>query len=215
MRKQGFLVILLVLFIFLLGAYFYEDVNITGNLNVTGAGTHSIGGADSEGASILNIGGSGFNGGTTDIRAVNINPRIITRALYSSEGINTRPGFVLPNSGQVASLEGNHVDLSNIDWSPGGTVGGVYAFRARGVPLNSKASEAVAFLVEAGWAANVPVAYNIWSQGATARNRIDGNLEVYGTLRYDMVATPPQGSSLRGYIKIKIQGVDSYLPYYQ
>lgn len=152
-------------------------------LSALGAGPHSLGGVDSEGNSILNIGGT-FSGGLvwpTDVRAININSTLNMRALYSSEGINVRPAFVVPATGEVASAEGVHIDLSNADWDNGGTVANVYAFRVRGLPLHSAVQTATGIFIENGFGTNASVArYNILSAGIDSRNRFDGRMEVYG-----------------------------------
>ena len=153
------------------------------NLAVTSVGPHSIAGTDSEGNSIFNIGGnfSGSTGTPTDVRAININAIINARALYSAEGINNRPAFILPASGVVASVEGFHVDLSNCDWDNGGTVSDVYAVRVRGVPLHSAVQTATGIYIENDFGTNATVAkYNILSAGIDSRNRFDGRMEVYG-----------------------------------
>lgn len=177
------------------------NVTKAGNLFAVGrgaVGTAAPGGFDTD--SQFTIAGSIGSGLTGDHRAVGIGCTIYpdnTGGTRSSEGINCHFDVVLPASGAIASIEGVHVDLSGNSgggsslWDDGGastaTVGFVAGFRVRGVTIPSTGGSAeyvYGLCIDSGLGGGTTASYNIFSAGATARNRFDGYLEVYGVQKH-------------------------------
>lgn len=161
----------------------------------TFSGQVSISGPETD--SQVTIDGSFGDGITGDNRALGIISTIYPDPLTgarSCESINCRPSYVLPTAGNIASIEGYHIDMSGAwsSWATGlwdpslttlTTVGTIAGFRMRGLSLptaGGTVENVYGIYIDANLGGGTVTNYNIFSDGATSINRINGTLTVYG-----------------------------------
>ena len=189
----------------LLGAATAEQLTISGSLIAQGSGLHAIGGTTESDSHVV-ISGNFGQGNIGDNRALGIITTLYpdpTGGGRSTEGINNRMSITLPASGNIATIEGYHIDFSGA-WGPhsefglweptAATVGSVIGYRVRGnLAIPSGASYVVGLQLDGNLTGGSVANYNIWSQYATSVNRFDGIVNVYGLQGHNIGSDPGGG----------------------